>query len=71
MSGENFRKSGPIGKAPHSGSGAMSQSSPVTANTTARQNPANQSSTQDFCKEQKTFSAGPGELGARGNGGAC
>lgn len=69
MDGKSLRKGGPIGNAPSSGSGAMSQSSPVTANTTARQCPAHQSGTNSKTKDTANF-ASPGELGAKGHGGA-
>jgi len=70
MDGKSLRQGGPIGKAPSSGSGAMSQSMAVTANTTARPCPAHQSGTNSKMKESGNFPS-PGELGARGHGGAC
>ena len=68
--GQSLRNGGPIGSAPTSGSGEMSQSNPSTANTTAREAPCNQSGTNTKTKDCATFKS-PGELGARGMGGAC
>jgi len=65
-SGPSLRNGGPIGKAPHSGGSSMPQTSPVTANTVAREHPAHQTGTNTFGKEVGTFKGG-GELGAKGH----
>ena len=44
----------------------MPQTSPVTANTVAREHPAHQTGTNTFGKEVGTFKGG-GELGAKGH----
>jgi hypothetical protein len=70
MNGQSLRTSGPIGSAPTSGSGAMSQSSPVTANTKAREAPAHKTSGPFNPTKPTTAFKSVGELGARGHGGA-
>lgn len=67
-SGESLRKGGPNGAAPHSGGSSMPQSSPVTANTMAREAPCNVSGTNTFDKGIVGYK-GVGELGAKGHGG--
>lgn len=69
QNGTSLRSSGPIGNAPSSGSGTMSQSSKVTANTTAREAPAHQSGTNTKTKDITSFKS-PGALGAKGHGNA-
>ncbi len=69
MSGESYRKGGPIGAAPHSGTGTMSQTKAVTANTTAREAPIHQAQSPVYTKDIKG-TPNFGELGARGHGGA-
>ena len=69
-SGPSLRNGGPIGNAPSTGSGEMSQTRAVTANTVAREAPCNQSGTNDKRKSEVAFKS-PGPLGARGQGGAC
>jgi hypothetical protein len=70
MNGQSLRNSGPIGAAPTSGSGAMSQSSPVTSNTKAREAPANKTSGPFNASKPIMGFKSVGELGARGHGGA-
>lgn len=69
MSGQELRKSGPIGHAPHTAPTGMSQTSPVTANTVAREHAAHNTNSPSYDKEIKS-TPGFGELGTRGHGGA-
>lgn len=65
----NFRKTGPIGHAPGAPKGS-SHDKPQTGNVTAKEHPAHQSGDNKQTKDLGGFHHGPGELGARGHGGA-
>jgi len=67
--GASLRRSGPVGAAPTSGSGEMSQSKAVTANTVAHECAAGKAQTNVKTKDTSSYSC-PGELGAKGMGGA-
>lgn len=67
MSAESLRKGGPIGKGGMTGKSA--DTSPMLANTSARETPAHNSS--DNKQTKHTTSHKPfGELGAQGHGGS-